>query len=428
MSHSKSVIIHLILLLGALLADGVSLAQDPPPGTILEPGPTFLRGYAGQAAPPRKVPNRAIPDQLSFSPDDAFLACGSSYALSILGWIDVFDIGTEELAWSWHNPEVLSTSAGDFLFAPCYWLRKAGMDFGFEAGWPGNIIVMFQPGSASRLAIAHSLHACETPMYLEEDESANVRILRGMWFLGAYVHFFDSTGFDYAGTFELQEPIHLERERGQFANPLADITAMDYSPSGTVLATGDSDGLLTLWSDKGDRRDVRVSKTSITAIDFSPRSDMIATIDHDGVVGLWDTKDLEQVADLHCHTAEGYWVAFSPDGSRLLSAARDNTVRVWDVAKRKAEKGILLPPELGEHALFSFAGAENWVYATGNTLADGGTLWQFEIDTGHFEPIAKFPGRSVLSQTVSPSGRFLAIGLDNGTVLTWHLQPPERQR
>ena len=50
----------------------------------------------------------------------------------------------------------------------------------------------------------------------------------------------------------------------------------------------------------------------------------------DNTIRLWDPVRLREVAELRGHDAYVHAVDFSSDGTRLISASGDFTVRVWD--------------------------------------------------------------------------------------------------
>jgi WD40 repeat protein len=71
---------------------------------------------------------------------------------------------------------------------------------------------------------------------------------------------------------------------------------------------------------------------------FSPvvGSNILAS-NSDRIVMLWDVSEVNQVIlhELHWHSRAISSVAFSPDGSQLVSGSWDNTVRLWNVASGK---------------------------------------------------------------------------------------------
>ena len=57
---------------------------------------------------------------------------------------------------------------------------------------------------------------------------------------------------------------------------------------------------------------------------------VVATGCADDTVRLWDLATFQEVAELHGHMAYVHALAWSPDGTRLVSGSGDFTVRVWD--------------------------------------------------------------------------------------------------
>ncbi|MFC2140780.1 WD40 repeat domain-containing protein [Acidobacteriota bacterium] len=77
---------------------------------------------------------------------------------------------------------------------------------------------------------------------------------------------------------------------------------------------------------------------------FSPDGTRILTASRDKTAKLWDLKG-NLLADLNKHTDWVYAAIFSPDGTRILTASRDKTAKLWDL------KGNLLA-DLNKHTLW----------------------------------------------------------------------------
>src|SRR2546423_93079 len=73
----------------------------------------------------------------------------------------------------------------------------------------------------------------------------------------------------------------------------------------------------------------------VYSVAFSPDGRMVASGSRDQTVKLWDVARGKDAATLEGHTDRVKSVRFSPDGKALASGGWDRTVKLWDVAAGK---------------------------------------------------------------------------------------------
>ena len=63
---------------------------------------------------------------------------------------------------------------------------------------------------------------------------------------------------------------------------------------------------------------------------FSPDGSRIVTASEDKTARIWDAASAKEIAVLRGHDNYVNSAAFSPDGSRIVTASGDKTARIWD--------------------------------------------------------------------------------------------------
>lgn len=209
--------------------------------------------------------------------------------------------------------------------------------------------------------------------------------------------------------------------------------------------------------------DVETGKRNVTAIEdrsleqmrgrrgyesYALTDDKIAVGRENGTIGLWDTttgkkqltlKDeatpmpvpVPLVGDQEFRGGDGHLplpvdrsrhvltLAFSADGTRLASGAKDTTVRLWNTTGTEA------PIMLQEH--------QGWINALafspdGSMLASGDTDTAVHVwDTTSGALLATFRGHlsGIVALKFSPDSRTLASGSVDGTVRFWSIETRE---
>ena len=157
----------------------------------------------------------------------------------------------------------------------------------------------------------------------------------------------------------------------------------------------------------------------VLACAFSPDGSRIVSAGWDSTVRLWRVDSAEPVAVLTGHVGRVRSCAFSPDGSRIASAGDDGTLRLW--REGSAEPIAVLTGHEDRVWACVFSPDGSRILSAG----DDGTLrlWR----EGSAEPVAVLTGHqgAVWACTFSPDdSRILSAGKD-GTLRLWQADRAE---
>ena len=133
-----------------------------------------------------------------------------------------------------------------------------------------------------------------------------------------------------------------------------------YSPDGTKIAAGGRDGILHVWDWAPPGPSGRVllaikahdanilGSGGIYDIAWSPDGTRLVTTSEDRTAKVWDAYSGQPLATLWGHTANVWNAGWSPDGKSIVTASQDGTAKVWDAATGRER--------------FTLYGHTNWVW------------------------------------------------------------------
>ncbi|KAG8924517.1 hypothetical protein FRC02_010366 [Tulasnella sp. 418] len=197
------------------------------------------------------------------------------------------------------------------------------------------------------------------------------------------------------------------------------VTAVSFSPVRSIVASGSSDKTVTLWdSGTGSRiRILRVLSGWSWTISFSPDGTQIVSKSSDSSIIIWDTDSGAGVSELKANESSDtrtmiYFIAFSPDGTRLASAY-DKEVIIWDYKSRTIFRRLE-----GEALCLAFSPDGRFIV----TGRGNGQIVTWDIIKG--SPIGIFGNhtKAVVSIAVSPDGSRILTGSYDRTAAVWDMR------
>jgi WD40 repeat protein len=205
------------------------------------------------------------------------------------------------------------------------------------------------------------------------------------------------------------------------------VRSVAFSPDGTRILTGSEDGTARIWSVDDSRTSVVLSghQGAVVVAAFDPTGTRVLTASDDMTARIWRADGTGQPQELRGHGDPIDLAAFSPDGKLVLTAARrpfdldfgppDNTARLWD-PERPTEPRLLQ----GHTATISAASFSQDGSRVATASKDKTTrIWKTQ---GTDPPVVlQDPdGQAVVAVTLSSDAALVATGAPDGLIRVWH--------
>ncbi len=145
----------------------------------------------------------------------------------------------------------------------------------------------------------------------------------------------------------LEQPLAKLQEINRLDSHQGWVWEVSFSSDGNMLLTASDDGEAIVWSRAGQKLATLKHPDRLYGASFSPDNLMIATASKDGKVRLW-TTDGELLRTYQGHSKSVFAVTFSPDGRFLASGGADNLINIWPVnlSSRDDKSGVAVPQQI----------------------------------------------------------------------------------
>ena len=197
-----------------------------------------------------------------------------------------------------------------------------------------------------------------------------------------------------------------------------------FSPDGTLIVTGHSDGTAAIWdSSSGEKlRSLRGHAVALNFVQFDGDGRRVVTAAGDGTVRLWDVRTGRRMKTLGPVDSHPLAIVLSQDGALLAATHEDKSVSLWEINSRSLIARLGGPDQPALDPMFD--SAENTLRTFGD---NDGSVQMWDRATGvligreNLEVL-----RSSIYHGWTLRGRFFAATGSDGEMRVWdHARPGE---
>ena len=200
----------------------------------------------------------------------------------------------------------------------------------------------------------------------------------------------------------------------------SELVTAEFSPEGHILATGGIDGKVKLWERGINFATFSEHLNSVAGLAFTP-SNALVSASQDGTVRAYDINKYKQFRVLTtANPVEFTCVACDRSGEVVCAGSKDYQIYVW--ALPTGALCEILSGHTGPVSCLSFTSENMLVSGSWDTTA---RIWDVFERRGGSEPLVH--SSEVLSLSVRPDSRQIAVACSNGEISLWSLPNCEEQ-
>ncbi|KXN86934.1 Nuclear distribution protein PAC1 [Leucoagaricus sp. SymC.cos] len=232
-------------------------------------------------------------------------------------------------------------------------------------------------------------------------------------------------------------------ETGDFERTLKghtkSVNDVDFDHKGHLLVTCSSDLFIKIWDSQNEWKNTKSfpgHEHSVSSVRFMPGDQYIISASRDKTIRIFDVASTHQVRTISGHSEWVRWVTPSSDGKIIASCSKDQTVRIWDplTGEQKAElrghendvEVVVFAPIAAYAAIRELAGIPNTERTKrhGLYVASGArdkTIKLWDTQTGQLLRNLHGHDNWVRALAFHPSGKYLLSSADDKTIRVWEL-------
>jgi WD40 repeat protein len=204
------------------------------------------------------------------------------------------------------------------------------------------------------------------------------------------------------------------------------VTGAAFSHDGQTIVTTSDDATVRMWpAAQREPRTLGVHEGSVESVVFSSKGELVASASSDGTARVWRVEQASTPEPLEGHNDWVRSVAFNPANQRqLLTASDDGTLRIWDWESRESRvsaerKGVFTASFDPKGSRIVTAVKDNTARIwTLSSLEEGG----WHKDNPRLNEMVELPHKDwVRSAAFSDDGSRIVTASKDGTVSVWAL-------
>jgi WD40 repeat protein/predicted Ser/Thr protein kinase len=208
------------------------------------------------------------------------------------------------------------------------------------------------------------------------------------------------------------------------------VYSVAFSPDGTTLASGSSDKTIRLWNTQTGKLIKPLSQEHtkpILRLAFSPNGNFLASISGEPKTGgeeirLWYARNDWKSEPLKGQSNNVFAIAFSPDGSTLVSAGYGKTLRLWHLRSDGQSEDLMID-EPRNMFVTTIAFSTDGKYMACGSSDKTIKLWLYQPQAQKWEesqkPLSQEHNDSITSIAFSPDNKTLVSASLDNTIRLW---------